>query len=266
MSCVTGLPKVIQGHFHCFGIIFPGLCHFTAQAQIFQCQVQPESARKVSRGNPRSANVHLEALGPGVVEQLQQEFRFDPGFLPNATAFGHDRQIGHADEVADQLHRAGRFHFSHIVNGRADDFEYRFKLLVYFLIAANGFDVFSHACESFTARPFTQRPAPKDTTERPLSQGANPYSDIVFIQAIKLIGQNLVQAIAAPQDDNFEALMFAGLLAGIGFGLKGMGYTVEDLEDLTEGAIPQRRLIDNAPPPISREQLKELFKKALAYW
>jgi len=30
--------------------------------------------------------------------------------------------------------------------------------------------------------------------------------------------------------------MFAGLLAGIGFGLKGMGYTEEDLEDLTEGA------------------------------
>jgi hypothetical protein len=65
----------------------------------------------------------------------------------------------------------------------------------------------------------------------------------------------LVQAVNDPQDDNFEALMFAGMLAGIGFGLKGAGYTKEDLEDLTEGAIPRRRPIeiDNAPLPISCE-------------
>ncbi len=229
--------------------------------------------------------------------------------------------------------------------------------------AANGFDVFSHACESFTARPFTRRPAPPDPTERPLSQGANPYSDIACVEAIRLIGNNLVQAVNDPQDHNFEALMFAGMLAGIGFGnagchlphamsyavaglvkdyraegwvqehpmvphgiavivnspavfevtgpacpdrhilaaesfgtvygdvdekdagkllahhvtemmkatgipngLKGVGYAVDDLEDLTEGAIPQRRLIENAPLPISREQLKDLFKNALAYW
>ena len=54
--------------------------------------------------------------------------------------------------------------------------------------------------------------------------------------------------------------------SGIPKGLKGVGYTVEDLEDLTEGAIPQRRPIDNAHLPISREQLKELFKKAPAHW
>src|SRR3546814_4198605 len=51
------------------------------------------------------------------------------------------------------------------------------------VVAANGFDVFSHACESLTARPFTQRPAPKDSTLRPLSQGANPYSDIACLEA-----------------------------------------------------------------------------------
>jgi alcohol dehydrogenase class IV len=229
--------------------------------------------------------------------------------------------------------------------------------------AANGFDVFSHACESFTARPFTQRPAPPDPAKRPLSQGANPYSDIACVQAIKLIGQNLVPAITAPQDHNFEALMFAGMLAGIGFGnagnhlphgmsyavaglvkdywpqgwsaqhpmvphgiavilnspavfqltgtacpgrhsraaeaigsdmkkvdqkdaghvladhiidmmkatgipngLKGVGYTEDDLEDLTDKAYPQKRLIDNAPMKISREQLRDLFKSAMTYW
>ena len=53
---------------------------------------------------------------------------------------------------------------------------------------------------------------------------------------------------------------------GIPNGLTGVGYTEDDLENLTDGAIPQKRLIDNAPLPIDREQLKELFKKALTYW
>jgi len=229
--------------------------------------------------------------------------------------------------------------------------------------AANGFDVFSHACESFTARPFTQRLAPPDPTKRPLSQGANPYSDIACVEAIKLIGNNLVQAVTAPEDHNFEALMFAGMLAGIGFGnagnhlphgmsygvaglvknyqpegwsqdhpmvphgiavilnspavfrltgsacperhllaaesidtdvkgadkrdagyiladritemmkatgipngLKGVGYTEDDLEGLTDKAFPQKRLIDNAPMQIDREQLRALFKSAMTCW
>ncbi len=229
--------------------------------------------------------------------------------------------------------------------------------------AANGFDVFSHACESFTAPPYNHRPAPPDPTPRPLSQGANPYSDIACIEAIRMIGNNLVQSVNDPQDHNYEALMFAGMLAGIGFGnagchlphamsyavagqvkdyrapgweqdhamvphgiavivnspavfeltgsacpdrhiaaarsfgseisdvdekeagsllaqrvidlmkatgipngLTGVGYTEDDLENLTDGAIPQQRLIDNAPLPIDREQLKELFKKSLVYW
>jgi alcohol dehydrogenase class IV len=101
--------------------------------------------------------------------------------------------------------------------------------------AANGFDVFSHACESYTARPFTQRPAPSDGTQRPLSQGANPYSDIACLQAIKLVGQNLVPSIDCPGDQYDEALMFAGMLAGIGFGNAGnhlphgMSYAVAGL-------------------------------------
>jgi alcohol dehydrogenase class IV len=229
--------------------------------------------------------------------------------------------------------------------------------------AANGFDVFSHACESYTARPFTQRPAPLDATQRPLGQGANPYSDIACLQAIRLVGQNLVPSVTAPGDQYDEALMFAGMLAGIGFGnagnhlphgmsyavaglvkdyhaegwspdhpmvphgiavilnspavfqmtgaacperylaaveaidgdlksvdkedagwvladriidmmkatgvpdgLTGVGYTEDDLDDLTDKAFPQKRLIDNAPMPINREQLKGLFKSAMVYW
>jgi len=104
------------------------------------------------------------------------------------------------------------------------------------VIAANGFDVFTHAIESLTARPYTQRAAPKDPTGRPVYQGANPYSDIACMEAIRLIGRNLVAGVNAPDDVAVcEPLMFAGMLAGIGFGNAGchlphaMSYAVAGL-------------------------------------
>lgn len=232
------------------------------------------------------------------------------------------------------------------------------------IVAANGFDVFSHAVESLTARPFSHRPAPPDSTKRPLSQGANPYSDLACLEAIRLIGANLVDAVNdADNAAAHEPLMFAGMLAGIGFGnagchvphgmsyavaglvrdytapgwpsnhpmvphgisvivnapavfrltgpacperhlkaaramgadvagakredagrvladrviemmratgipngLRGVGYSEDDLEALTDRAFPQKRLLDNAPLPIDRDALKGLFRDALSYW
>lgn len=232
------------------------------------------------------------------------------------------------------------------------------------VVAANGFDVFSHACESLTARPYTRRPAPEASSKRPLTQGANPYSDIACLEAIKLVGTNLVQAVEEPDNAAArEPLMFAGMLAGIGFGnagchlphgmsyavaglvrdyraqgwpsnhplvphgisvivnapavfrftgpacperhlqaaaamgaetngagpeeagdlladrvidmmratdipngLGGVGYSEDDLEPLTDKAFPQKRLLDNAPCPVSRAQLTDIFRGALSYW
>jgi len=232
------------------------------------------------------------------------------------------------------------------------------------IIAANGFDVFSHAVESLTARPFTRRPAPANSTRRPLGQGANPYSDIACLEAIKLIGTNLVHAVNEPADTGArEPLMFAGMLAGIGFGnagchvphgmsyavaglvrdyhaegwpsnhpmvphgisvivnapavfrftgpacaerhlvsagamgadtrgadaanggdlladrviemmrqtgmpngLKGVGYGEDDVNGLTDRAFAQKRLLDNAPCPVSHNQLAGLFRAAMSYW
>ena len=229
--------------------------------------------------------------------------------------------------------------------------------------AANGFDVFSHACESITARPYTHRPAPETSQNRPLSQGANPYSDITCLEAINLIGRNIVQAVNDPREENYDALMFAGMLAGIGFGnagchlphgmsyavaglvkdyqpqgwpadhpmvphgisvivnspavfrktgpacperhweaadamgadltgknmedggeiladqiismmrdtgipngLSGVGYSMSDLDSLTDRSFAQKRLIDNGPLPVARNELKELFHDAMSYW
>ena len=104
------------------------------------------------------------------------------------------------------------------------------------IIAANGFDVFSHAIESLTARPFSHRPAPENSNLRPLGQGANPYSDLACQESIRLIGDNLIAAVnEADNSATLEPLMFSSMLAGIGFGNAGchlphaMSYAVAGL-------------------------------------
>lgn len=231
------------------------------------------------------------------------------------------------------------------------------------VVAANGFDVFSHAFESLTARPFTHREAPAEPSRRPLSQGANPYSDIACLEAIGLVGANLVEAVNDPKPECDEALMFAGMLAGIGFGnagchiphgmayavaglvrdyrvegwpsnhamvphgisvivnapavfrftgpacperhlqgaramgaetdgvaieqagdlladriaemmkatgipngLRGVGYSEEDLDNLVAKTWPQQRLLVNAPRAVTKDDLRGLFRNAMTYW
>ncbi|MCG8547245.1 MAG: iron-containing alcohol dehydrogenase [Alphaproteobacteria bacterium] len=232
------------------------------------------------------------------------------------------------------------------------------------VVAANGFDVFSHAIESLTARPFTQREAPANATQRPLYQGANPYSDLSCTEAIRLIGSSLIDGVKDPENlEVCEALMFAGMLAGIGFGnagchvphamsyavaglvrdynpdgwpsnhpmvphgisvivnapavfrytgpacperhlqaasamgadtrdadpeaagdiladrviammketgipngLRGVGYSEEDLPRLIAKAHPQQRLLVNSPRPIDEAALDTLFRDAMSYW
>lgn len=91
------------------------------------------------------------------------------------------------------------------------------------VLAANGFDVFTHACVSYTAIPYTSRPKPDQPTGRPVYQGANSYSDLATMEAIRLIGANLVDAVKQPGASEFrEKLMFSGMLAGIGFGNSGV--------------------------------------------
>jgi alcohol dehydrogenase class IV len=91
------------------------------------------------------------------------------------------------------------------------------------VVAASGFDVLSHALESFTAKPYTQRLKPASPTARPLSQGANPYSDLACVEALRLLGAYLERAVHDAQDaEAREAVMYAATLAGIGFGNAGV--------------------------------------------
>ncbi|RMD65260.1 MAG: iron-containing alcohol dehydrogenase, partial [Alphaproteobacteria bacterium] len=46
------------------------------------------------------------------------------------------------------------------------------------VVGASAFDVLSHALESYTALAYTRRRAPARPSQRPMSQGANPWSDL----------------------------------------------------------------------------------------
>ena len=232
------------------------------------------------------------------------------------------------------------------------------------VVAASGFDVLSHALESYTARPYNRRPRAARPGERPQSQGANPWSDIGCLESLTLVGENLERAVADAGDHEARGkMMFAATLAGIAFGnagchlphgmsysvsgmvrdfqpagypddapivphgmsvivnapsvfrftaqacperhlraveclggdtkgagkddvgevvasriiemmkatgmpngVCGVGYVEADIPALTDGAYPQRRLLDNAPLEVSREALADLYRGALRYW
>lgn len=91
------------------------------------------------------------------------------------------------------------------------------------VVAASGFDVLSHALESYTAMPFTRRRAPANPGLRPMSQGANPWSDVGCVEALRRTGEFLVRAVKDETDDEARhGMMYAATLAGIAFGNSGV--------------------------------------------
>jgi len=231
-------------------------------------------------------------------------------------------------------------------------------------VAASAFDVLSHALESYTALAYTRRRAPARPSLRPMSQGANPWSDLGCREALRILGRYLVRGVNDATDRAARTqLMWAATLAGIAFGnagchaphgmsysvsgmvksfrpegyppddpivphgmsvivnapsvfrftapacpdrhleaavwlgaeargaapgdadevlagelislmkatempngIGGVGYGAEDIPQLTAGAFPQKRLLDNAPKAIAKHDLAALYKDALAYW
>jgi hydroxyacid-oxoacid transhydrogenase len=91
------------------------------------------------------------------------------------------------------------------------------------VVAASGMDVLCHALESYTARPYTRRPAPATPTARPMSQGTNPWSDLGCREALRLAGRYLVRAVTDAADEEARhQVMWAATLAGIAFGNAGV--------------------------------------------
>jgi hydroxyacid-oxoacid transhydrogenase len=88
--------------------------------------------------------------------------------------------------------------------------------------ASCGLDVVAHATESFTARPYSSRPAPTSPEERPPYQGSNPVADLWAAKALEYGGRYLRRAVADGEDlEARGTMMLAASLAGIGFGSAG---------------------------------------------
>lgn len=104
------------------------------------------------------------------------------------------------------------------------------------VVAASGFDVLSHALESYTAIPYTRRARAERPSLRPMSQGANPWSDLGSLKALELSGTYIERAVADAADHEArDQMMYAATLAGIAFGNAGvhlphgMSYSVAGL-------------------------------------
>lgn len=119
--------------------------------------------------------------------------------------------------------------------------------------ACSGFDVLSHAIESYTALPFNQRAASENSRSRPSYQGANPISDLWAEHTIAMVARYLVRAVEDPSDDEARSqMLLAATFAGIGFGNAGvhlphgMSYPVSGM---VRSFVPEGYATDHAIIP-----------------
>lgn len=89
--------------------------------------------------------------------------------------------------------------------------------------ASSGLDVFTHAAESFTIKPYNMRPRPASPDQRGAYVGSNPISDLWSEKAIEWAGAYLRRACYNGSDLEARTYMAMGsTFAGIGYGNAGV--------------------------------------------
>jgi hypothetical protein len=84
------------------------------------------------------------------------------------------------------------------------------------------------------------------------------------LEAAELLGADIGEALPGEALGSRIAEMMKA--TGMPNGISGVGYDRSHVAALAEGAIVQRRLLDNAPLPVDRELLAGLFEDALTCW
>lgn len=119
--------------------------------------------------------------------------------------------------------------------------------------ASSGLDVFTHAAESFTIKPYDTRPRPENPGLRPAYVGANPISDLWSEKAIEWGGKYLRRACLNGYDIEARTYMsMASSFAGIGFGNAGvhihhaLGYPIAGM---IRSWVPDGYEVDHAMVP-----------------
>ena len=89
-------------------------------------------------------------------------------------------------------------------------------------IASTGFDLCCHALECYTARAYTQHDKIVSAQARQYIQGANPFSDLSAVEALRIVGNYLERGVQDAADTQArDQLMWGATLAGIAFGNSG---------------------------------------------
>jgi hydroxyacid-oxoacid transhydrogenase len=87
------------------------------------------------------------------------------------------------------------------------------------------------------------------------------------LQAARLMG---VDTSDAREEDAGELLACAIVevmqQTGMPSGLKAVGFTLDDVDQLVEGTLPQHRVTKLSPRPADADDLKKMFLDAMAYW
>src|SRR2546430_9003830 len=105
-----------------------------------------------------------------------------------------------------------------------------------------GFDVLTHALESYTSRPYNARPQ-HTPDDRPVYVGSNPISDIWCEKALEYLGRYFRRAVLNGMDVEARTHMaLAATFAGIGFGNAGV-HVPHSI------AYPIAGLVKNFTPP-----------------